>query len=641
MNVRIIVFYSLIAVLCSCSAQKNGVSTVNNGISEDNNVVKRQTERGSSAPPAEKIDIPPQPPFSNKPSKDELSISWCTESSIKENKCPRVDSLAISPNGNYVVAGKSDGTISFLDLTTGKEIRSQKIRKSTGSFMKGIVALAFSPDSSLLAVGNPEDREILLLHSDTGKTVMSLDLGRDSYHMSQLAFSADAKTLAAVRPDATEHVLFFDVSSGKKLPASQFDELSGKYITDLSSGSRSPLTAHDAKGCSLAYSPDGKLLAVGTEKKIVFIVDAATRKTIRIIGPLEGHQFTGVAFSPDSKHLAVKSCNEEAAVIIVDPNTGVVQKTLYGMDGFGNISYSPDGRLLFVSGKDLNNRSNIIRIWDTATYKILKTIDKGQEKLALAPNGEFLIYNSFQFIRAKNLFDVSTQQLVNEKRAKELNISLDTFNKKLGELDTFRTAKNFEGYAEAFKYSRSKEDFQALQNLAVTPEQKKTMEYLAILAVDNKFKLFDIEAKFSNFNAVPPTRDAQSEVSLWIIKADGRTTKAEFSGNATLKLNKLSPITNLKHKYRVYAKHTLEYISSETKTVSFIVYSQSKSKNVVKHEVLAEYEIGPGANSSKRLDFGTIEIARKTEVMGSVSNIATQIETDPVVTSEIYRVEQL
>jgi WD40 repeat protein len=81
-----------------------------------------------------------------------------------------------------------------------------------------------------------------------------------------------------------------------------------------------PLTGHQAPVVTAAFSPDGKLLASGGDDTLVMLWDIATKQAI---GRLIGHTDTvrALAFSADSKRLFSGSWEEETRQWQLDPTT--------------------------------------------------------------------------------------------------------------------------------------------------------------------------------------------------------------------------------------------------------------------------------------------------------------------------------
>ena len=140
---------------------------------------------------------------------------------------------------------------------------------------------------------------------------------------------------------------------------------------------------------SVAFSPDGRLLASGSQDEKVRLWDPATRKRIRILSGHLGHVWS-VAFSPDGRLLA---SGGEGMVRLWDPATGQHLRTLTDrQDSTFQVTFSPDGRLL-ASG----SRDKTVRLWNPATGKLLRTITGHTDvvlRVAFSPDGRLLASGS-------------------------------------------------------------------------------------------------------------------------------------------------------------------------------------------------------------------------------------------------------
>ncbi len=157
---------------------------------------------------------------------------------------------------------------------------------------------------------------------------------------------------------------------------------------------------------SLAYSLDGKILAVGSYRALT-LWDAAAGKPLRTVTNLPGSVYS-IAFRADSSLLAISggAPGMNGEVRVVDPKTGSQVGPL--MTGHTDLVYSvvwsPDGTRLATASQD-----KTARLWEWPSGKELKQFKDHSDavtRVCFAPDGKS-IFTSSQDHNVRR-FDVNT-----------------------------------------------------------------------------------------------------------------------------------------------------------------------------------------------------------------------------------------
>jgi RNA polymerase sigma factor (sigma-70 family) len=287
--------------------------------------------------------------------------------SLKGDGAP--STLAFSRDGKTLAAAVAGNAIILWDLSAKKAAPSKVIRRTEKPSVP-INGLVFLPDGKTLA-GVSEHNTVLFWDVATGAPVRRFD-GHDSY-VTTVAYSPRGDTLAtASSGDGT--IRLWDPVMGKerrRLPA-----LDGKAWR------------HDLAFLALAFTPDGRALALGQAHGVVRLREVATGKEVRSFEHKIDDWVDVIAFSPDGKTLA-SACGREVRLWDVASGKSIVK--LEGNQERRCLAFSPDGRTLAL-GAGSECKQAAIRVIDVPSGKEQQGFGRGimVNALAFSPDGRCL-----------------------------------------------------------------------------------------------------------------------------------------------------------------------------------------------------------------------------------------------------------
>jgi WD40 repeat protein len=154
---------------------------------------------------------------------------------------------------------------------------------------------------------------------------------------------------------------------------------------------RGPVTlADDTDVMSVAFSPDGALLATGSGDHTIRLWDVPARTCVATLTG-HGEMVRQVAFSPDGTTLASGSVDQTIRLWDVAARTCAAVLT-DGLSAVFSVAFSPDGSMLASGGADTT-----VQLWDTATrtrIAILAGHAKAVTSVAFSPDGSTLASGS-------------------------------------------------------------------------------------------------------------------------------------------------------------------------------------------------------------------------------------------------------
>ena len=255
--------------------------------------------------------------------------------------------------------------------------------------------MQYSPDGSILAVATT----IGIWIYDTDTYQEQALLSRSNQEMEKVYFNHDGTVLASIEM-FSEKITYWDVtlpkikksskkrhdfphfgrasSDGNTSATTLFDKI---HIWDTQTNTKQILKGHEGYIACLAYSPDDKIIASGSNDQTVRLWDVKTGKHIRT---LTGHQdnITFLSFSPDGSTLI--SVSRDMTINFWDITSGelklpfaiqgVISDNIETKEKIKKTFFSPDQSILITAGE-----SRTIHLWDSTTGELKQTFSENNE----------------------------------------------------------------------------------------------------------------------------------------------------------------------------------------------------------------------------------------------------------------------
>lgn len=318
-----------------------------------------------------------------------------------------VNAIAFSPDSQILASGNADGTIKLRDWRSGKLLQTFKAYESR------VIAIAFHPKGEILASSDGvEQATIKLWNWRTRKLVGTL---KGDEFGSTLSFSADGQTLISQNYDETTTLWDWDNNQvmqtlqGKNLIFSPDGQTIASASDDgikLSNrnDATNALTIAEGKG-PIAFSPDGKTLASDSTSGMIKLWNRSDGRLIRTFNRRETGR-TIIKFSADGQTLV--SVSDNGRVTLGRVADGSERLSFPVKEGTA-ASISPNGQMLAISSDDKTIRLLPLNA-PPRLVRPLKITLKDSRAIAFGPDDQTLILsapNQIKQFRLKNQQEVS------------------------------------------------------------------------------------------------------------------------------------------------------------------------------------------------------------------------------------------
>ncbi|MCU0497005.1 MAG: protein kinase [Anaerolineae bacterium] len=272
----------------------------------------------------------------------------------------------LSPDGRYAVSGSgllsesTDTTVRIWDVQTGEALHIMEGHTNT------VDGVAFSPDGTRVVSGG-WDNLVILWDVDTGQEIRRFEGNAD--RVISVKFSPDGQTVLSAARDGA--LILWNVETGAEIR---------RYTVDVAEGSSKEIN-------NVNFSADGTTFLAALADNTVRLINVETGDEVL---RLQGHTgpVNNAIFSPDGAWIV--SASNDSSVRIWDASNGQQLQQLMGHQGRSiSLAFHPNGMILLSGGSDTT-----IRMWDLQTGVELRRFTEHTNwvsSLKFSPDGTFAV----------------------------------------------------------------------------------------------------------------------------------------------------------------------------------------------------------------------------------------------------------